>query len=864
MRIAWRNGTAAAPGEVVRVSPGERGAAQTIEAGFRAAAPGQTVLVAPGTYTEELVLDRDIRLIAEQGPGTVRLTVGTPIRVLASVTLIGLVLTGTDASDPVLMIHGGTPEITDCEFRDGRVEVAASARPVLRRCHFSGARLAGLYAMVDSDVHLHECFITDIDGIGVVAGGSARLEMTDTWIGTVTGSGLRARGHAKVELARGGIASPGRNGFLAEEAASVTIRDGTVRRTSADGVVVTGTARVEMTGCQLIDLAGAGVVAADNADLVLTDCAVGRSGGTGLVCRGEAALTVVGGSVRDSDGNGVFVTEGGTVTLTGTAIGDSKYSAVHVSGAGQLTADGVWLGPSAEHGLHVIDEGTVQLTGGRVRNCGLAALSTEKHADVTVIDVIFDASRNGVVAASDRLAKLTGCVINASERAGVQVGTGASVRLADCRIESPGTAGIVFEQDSSGSVEKCSVHNAGGSGIVVWTGATPEVRETSCTGGAKNGLFVAEGGGGTYADCVITASAFPAVHVGARATPKITRFQIRDTDVDVDVDGDAKAVFEEIRLTDVPRSLLPPDAVVTPRLEAGALAVAGGGDVPGSRAPSETPAEQADLPELLAELNALVGLERVKADVGAQIKLMQTVRRRQDAGLAAPPLSRHLVFAGNPGTGKTTVARLYGRLLAALGMLERGHLVEADRTAMVGEYVGHTGPRTQAVFRRALGGVLFIDEAYSLVPPGHTNDFGQEAIATLVKLMEDHRDNVVVIVAGYPEEMSRFISSNPGLASRFSRTLTFEDYGPDELTEIVESQCGQHEYQLADDARTALHAFFEELDHGRGFGNGRAARQVFQRMTEHQAQRVADIEDPSTDDLLRLVASDVPTAGAVG
>ena len=214
-----------------------------------------------------------------------------------------------------------------------------------------------------------------------------------------------------------------------------------------------------------------------------------------------------------------------------------------------------------------------------------------------------------------------------------------------------------------------------------------------------------------------------------------------------------------------------------------------------------------------------------------------------------------------PGQRKTTVARLYGRLLHAMGMLERGHLVEADRTAMVGEYVGHTGPRTQAVFRRALGGVLFIDEAYSLVPPGHTNDFGQEAIATLVKLMEDHRDDVVVIVAGYPLEMSRFIASNPGLASRFSRTLLFEDYDQDDLTEIVEAQCLQHEYQLAEDARATLGELFAGMSHGHGFGNGRAARQVFQRMTEHQAQRVADLAEPTTDDLLKLTVEDVPSGG---
>lgn len=222
-------------------------------------------------------------------------------------------------------------------------------------------------------------------------------------------------------------------------------------------------------------------------------------------------------------------------------------------------------------------------------------------------------------------------------------------------------------------------------------------------------------------------------------------------------------------------------------------------------------------------------------------KLMQMVKVRQDAGLRPPPLSRHLVFAGNPGTGKTTVARLYGGFLAALGLLSRGHLVEADRGDLVGEYVGHTAPKTTAVFRRALGGVLFIDEAYSLVPQGQFTDFGSEAISTLVKLMEDHRDEVVVIVAGYPNEMNRLLESNAGLASRFTRTLYFDDYSSAELVRIVEHQADSHEYAFAPETTAALHDYFEALPRGEQFGNGRTARQVFQGMTERHAQRVGEL-----------------------
>ncbi|WFE26067.1 right-handed parallel beta-helix repeat-containing protein [Solwaraspora sp. WMMD791] len=859
--VRLRGRRAGADSDVVRVAPGERGTAQSIAAGLRAASAGQTVLVAPGRYDEELLIDTAVRVRAERGPGTVSLVPRTPVRIAAEVTLTDLMLAGADSGEPLLRVEDGSAEFVGCDLRGGRIEVSGQARSVLRDCRLTGARLAGLYATGGAMVLLERCVITDVDGIGVVAGESAQATLRDTWIDSVTGSGVRARGTARIELARCTVVAAGRNGVRVEESATVIGLDVTVSRSGGDSVFAVGAARMELTGCRLIDPAAAGVVAADRSQLVLTRCDVDRAGATGVVCRDEAEVGISAGSVRGCAGNGIFVTDRGAVTLTDTVLADSTYSVLHVGGTGRLIATGALVGPSAEHGLHAIGASSVELTGGWVRGCGLAGVSTADSAGVTATSTVLAANRNGVVVGSDRPVRLTGCVVDASGRAGVQVGAGATVELTDCRIDRAGTAGIVFEQDSRGTVERCAVRDAEGSGIVVWTGASPQVTATSCAAGAKNALFVAEGGGGRYVDCVFTDSAYPAIHVGAGATPAIVRARIRDTELDVDVDPQAKPVFEEIRLTEVARSLLPPAA----------LAAGGGPGVPamaGASVADEAPIEEArpteaDLPDLLAELDALVGLERVKQDVQAQIKLMQTVRRRREAGLAAPPLSRHLVFAGNPGTGKTTVARLYGRLLAALGMLERGHLVEADRTMMVGEYVGHTGPRTQAVFRRALGGVLFIDEAYSLVPPGHSNDFGQEAIATLVKLMEDYRDEVVVIVAGYPLEMSRFVASNPGLASRFSRTLTFEDYGSAELTDIVEAQCRQHEYQLADDARVAVHDLFAATAHGHGFGNGRAARQVFQRMTEHQAQRVADLADPSTDDLLRLTAADVAAAGSV-
>ncbi|WAL59010.1 AAA family ATPase [Thermocoleostomius sinensis] len=271
------------------------------------------------------------------------------------------------------------------------------------------------------------------------------------------------------------------------------------------------------------------------------------------------------------------------------------------------------------------------------------------------------------------------------------------------------------------------------------------------------------------------------------------------------------------------------------------------------------------LNQALAELNDLVGLDNIKEEVKTLANFLKVQKIREERGLAQTSVSLHAVFCGPPGTGKTTVARLMSRIYQGLGFLTKGHLVETDRAGLVAGYIGKTAEKVEAVINSALDGVLFIDEAYSLAPEDAERDFGREAIDVLLKRMEDNRDRLVVIVAGYTDEMTRFIESNPGLKSRFNRYFYFDDYKPDELLQIFEKMANKSHFHLTAATRTKLLRVFEELyvRRDRTFGNARVARNLFEKSIERQANRLAVLSSLTDEVLTTLQPDDIPV-DAVG
>ena len=287
---------------------------------------------------------------------------------------------------------------------------------------------------------------------------------------------------------------------------------------------------------------------------------------------------------------------------------------------------------------------------------------------------------------------------------------------------------------------------------------------------------------------------------------------------------------------------------------------------PAAEDAAEDAAKKPTVEELLEKLDELVGLDNIKRSVKSLINYVKIRKLRLEQELPNPPLSLHMVFMGNPGTGKTTVARILSELYNVIGVLSKGQLVEVDRSGLVAGFVGQTAIKTTDAVKSALGGILFIDEAYSLAPDvGSGNDFGREAIETLLKLMEDNRDDLIVIVAGYSGPMERFILSNPGLESRFNRYFIFEDYNSDELYEIFDSMCKKSEYILDDDAAEFAREHFRDVYEYRdeNFGNARDVRNFFEDIVSVHSDRVSALDEHKRDDLTNVLREDLEKAAAL-
>jgi hypothetical protein len=440
------------------------------------------------------------------------------------------------------------------------------------------------------------------------------------------------------------------------------------------------------------------------------------------------------------------------------------------------------------------------------------------------------------------------CELSAPSGTGLRLAARAQATITRCTVTGA-QDGVVID-DASGVLEDVTISQVDGDGLIVRLGADPTVRNCSIMECGHRGVYVYQAGRPVVENCAISQVSGEGISVADQGSAVVRRCRVYDVQgVGIAFARGCAGTVEKCRLenTAEPAVFVADGASVTLVDDA-------------TSAPSTRSSSGVD--GLLAELDAMVGLDGVKREVRALIDEIQVDEWRRRAGLDTAPASRHLLFTGAPGTGKTTVARVYGRLLSALGLLAHGRFTEVSRRDLVGQYIGHTAEKTSLLFEQAMGGVLFIDEAYTLArsAPGG-GDFGQEAIDALVKLMEDHRDEIVVIAAGYTGEMVQFCEANPGLASRFAKTIQFEDYGTDDLVLITQRLAGAADYDLAADAEPLLAAFFARAAQAADFGNARDARRLFEATRQSQSQRLRSLgRMPDVVELRALTAQDVGAA----
>jgi Holliday junction resolvasome RuvABC ATP-dependent DNA helicase subunit len=742
------------------------------------------------------------------------------------VQLSGLTISGGDDDTAAVEIRRGQAALDACRVTGaGWTAILAwhQGTLVARDCRIDEAQGAGIVVTSPGGNTVEKTVVQETRSSAIVVAEGGRLAVRESVVDRSGGNGICVNGQGRAEIKDTVITASGKPALVVEQNGAAAVTGLTVTESASVDAYLTSKGQITLTGCRFSGAGAESVHIAGGSGPLLKECGISAPGGTAVRITGksrprlenceirQASLGVVvdGGStaglaqlaVHEAAQAAVVVTEGATAEVARLTVAEGAGIGLRVAGAAKVVLRECEIATDRANAVELAEKATGTFQGLRLRTAGGSGL------------FLADGSTAEVVSA-----RLQGCE--------VLVGKDATLALRDSEIAGSGTDAIRVTGGGSVTAIGCRVHSAGGHGVNIQANARAEV-----------------------SNCVIFDNAGDGVRTNTEEPVSVRDCEVRDN-----------GGLQVHQLRD------------NPQFSAGNLTGGDRQDKSGRTAAkgkqrAEDGAAQPETPETaqhtgtgpLAELDALVGLESVKHEVTSLINLNKMAQRREEMGLPMPPMSRHLVFAGPPGTGKTTVARLYGAVLAELGILSKGHIVEVARADLVAQYIGATAIKTTEVFTKAIGGVLFIDEAYTLTSQakGSGPDFGQEAVETLMKLMEDHRDEIVVIVAGYSEQMDQFLSSNPGMASRFSRTVEFPNYAVDELVTIVRGLCGKHYYELTDTALEALTAYFERIPKGPTFGNGRVARQLFESMINRQASRLASHPPTADSEFTRLTAEDV-------
>ncbi|MFF3334490.1 right-handed parallel beta-helix repeat-containing protein [Streptomyces sp. NPDC002888] len=821
--------------QVLTVSPDRPDGFRTIGEALARARSGAVISVSPGTYAENLTITTPVTIVAEQSRGTVEIAPrrGSVLVLKAeAVMLTDLVLRGRDEEVAAVDAVRGQAAMDGCEIV-GSAWAALLARGggslALRDCRISNPRGAGVVVTSATDSSVESCTIENLGTSGVVIGERGRITLRGCTIRDARGNGVLANGEAQGSVEECDISSTDKPS-IALEARSTTRVLRTVVHDTSTGVHVSSQTRTTLEDVRVTNTTGVGIAVSGGSDPLLRRCRTARTKSHGLLVTERARGTFEDCWLDAAQEPALRVTNLAAPVLVGLTVRDCAATAVLLEEESAAELDR----------LEILD---AQGAGVCVRT---GANPLVRRARISAV------GGHGVEVTKDGRGRLEDCTVDQPGRCGVRVEDGGNVYVGSGAVTLPAEAGLSLGAEGVLTVRDLEISEAKECGVAVDAGGEMTATRIRVAGSGGHGVLIADGGRGSFNACEVGGSSRDGFRIDSTDPVSVVNCTARDNGGGGLVQsrpGERLAVEGLTSTGNASR-----DAWGTGEAE--------GTGPAGGTAGDEGWLSRDDGP--LAALDALIGLDNVKQQVRTLVNLTQLAQRRARLGMSAPPMGRHLVFAGPPGTGKTTVARLYGAVLAELGALRSGHLVEVSRADLVAQVIGGTAIKTTDTFNRALGGVLFVDEAYTLLSDGRGSgaDFGREAVDTLLKLMEDHRDDIVVVAAGYSSEMQSFLASNPGLASRFSRTVEFENYSVPELVAIMESMCAGHQYVLDDSTRDALTLHFERMPKDAAFGNGRAARQVFEQMVDRQASRLAALTDMTEQHLQLLLPEDVSEEAA--
>ncbi|SFL33753.1 Right handed beta helix region [Streptomyces pini] len=823
--------------QLLTVCPEQPESFRTIGEALAQARSGAVVRVRPGRYPENLTVRTRVTIVAEGERGSVEICPrrGSAIVLVAdAVMLTDLTLRGGSEDVPVVDAARGQVAMDGCTVvGSGWTALLAreSGSLAMRDCRVSNPDGAGVVDTTDTGSVVADCVIENLGTTAVVIGERGRTTVRDCRIRDARGNGVLTNGEARGAIENCDISGTEKPAVAVEGSSSPRVRHVRVHD-AAVGVYVTSDSRPVLEHVTVTDTTGPGFVVASGADPQVLRCRTSRTKGSGLTVTERSRGTFGECEFDAAGGPAIRVIGSSAPALTDTAVRDcaDRAGAVVLEEESAAEFDRLEIADAVGAGILIRGGGSPLVRRARITASG----------------------GHGVEVVDDGRGRLENCEIDGPGAAGVHVSGGGNPHLRDTTVRGAADAGVRIGAGGLGTVRDCRMHASGSSGIAVDKGGELSVLRTEVTDSGAHGVMALDGARLTLTACVITGSLGDGVRIDSAEQVIATGCAVREnrgTGLKQTRAGDRLTVED---LTSTGNGA--PDAWGAAVSSAARAGEAEGRGRPAKAAPAGP----------LEELESLIGLADVKHQVRTLVNLNQLAQRRVRLGMPVPPMSRHLVFSGPPGTGKTTVARLYAELLHSLGVLPRGQLVEVARADLVGRYVGHTAQITKEVFERALGGVLFIDEAYTLTPEGAPSDFGREAVETLLKLMEDHREEVVVIAAGYTAEMHRFLDSNPGLASRFTRTVEFEDYTTEELVGIITAQAGDSGYDCPPETVRALGRYVAAIPRDRSFGNARTGRRLVEAMMTRQARRIGTLTAPGLEDLRLLPPEDLPTDDHAG